>query len=423
MKENEILTKEEVRLEAASCLNCRNPSCVKACPANLKINQFIHRFNEGDLGGAYRLILEESPLSLICSVVCNHEKQCIGNCIKNKLGKPVRVALIEKHIALNASHSFNKTPSIGKQVAVVGSGPSSLSAAFYLANKGIDVDVYEAKEHVGGILSYGIPSFRLPNENIERTIKILSDVGVNFITNTRIDDLEKLKKEYWRIYIGVGYGSYHKLGLDGEDLAGIYDAGTFLSSYNQSSRFHENKSIQLGETVVTIGGGNVAIDAARTALRCGAKRSFILYRRTEKELPASKAEIDYAIQDGVIFKFLVAPLRLAREEGKIKSLTLSKMILQEEGEDGRRKVIASDDTELMDVDNIILAIGQKLDESSLLSGLKMDGNRLEVDERLQTSDPKVYAGGDIVSGPANVARAVTLGRKAALSIIEDLEIE
>lgn len=420
LKENETLNKEEAYLEATSCLNCKNPTCVKGCPAGLKINEFIQLFKEGNIDGAYRLILNNSPLSFICTVVCNHESQCLGHCVKNKMKKPVRIPLIEKYIAYNANHRFSKPKKIGKSVAIVGSGPSSLSAAYYLASAGIKVDIYEAKPHVGGILSYGIPSFRLSTENLDKTLEILKDLGVNFYVNSPIDDLETLKKDYDRIYLGIGLGTYRRLGLPNDGLPEIYDAGTFLERYNSETRFKEGERIKVDDLVLTLGGGNVALDAVRTAIRCGALNSTIVYRRGLEDMPASQAEKSYALNEKIAIQPMLAPHSIEEENRQLKSITFKKMEYSGETVDGRRGVRSTDKTETWPAKHIILALGQELGSPEVIKTLKTDGRYLSVDMRMQTSDPLVYAGGDLVSGPSNVAKAVSLGRRAALSLIEDL---
>ena len=417
--------------EAERCLQCKNRPCSKSCPVGVDIPEFINKIREGKFEEAIAIIKKKNILPAVTGRVCPYENQCEGACTLNKIGEPVAIGALERFVAdWERKKGFlipDKPQSTGKKVAVIGSGPAGLTAASELAKKGHEVTIFEALHKPGGVLVYGIPEFRLPKEILDKEIEYIEKLGVKIKCDIVVGQtipFSELQKEFDAIFIGTGAGLPRWLNIPGENLAGIYSANEFLTRVNlmKAYRFPEyDTPIRIGERVITVGGGNVAMDCARTALRLGAEESFIIYRRSEGELPARKEEVEHAKEEGVRFLFLACPTRFfGDEKGNVKGMEYIQMKLGEPDETGRRKPITIPNSEsVMQVDTVIIAIGQNPNPLIPLTvkGLKVGkkGNIL-VDENYQTSIEGVYAGGDITTGAATVILAMGAGKKAAESI-------
>ena len=417
--------------EAERCLQCKNKPCSKSCPVGVDIPEFINKIREGKFEEAIAIIKKKNILPAVTGRVCPYENQCEGACTLNKIGEPVAIGALERFVAdWERKKGFlipDKPQSTGKKVAVIGSGPAGLTAASELAKKGHEVTIFEALHKPGGVLVYGIPEFRLPKEILDKEIEYIEKLGVKIKCDIVVGQtipFSELQKEFDAIFIGTGAGLPRWLNIPGENLAGIYSANEFLTRVNlmKAYMFPEyDTPIRIGERVITVGGGNVAMDCARTALRLGAEESFIIYRRSEGELPARKEEVEHAKEEGVRFLFLACPTRFFGDErGNVKGMEYIQMKLGEPDETGRRKPIPIPNSEsVMQVDTVIIAIGQNPNPLIPLTvkGLKVGkkGNIL-VDENYQTSIEGVYAGGDITTGAATVILAMGAGKKAAESI-------
>jgi len=417
--------------EAERCLQCKNRPCSKSCPVGVDIPEFINKIREGKFEEAIAIIKKKNILPAVTGRVCPYENQCEGACTLNKIGEPVAIGALERFVAdWERKKGFlipDKPQSTGKKVAVIGSGPAGLTAASELAKKGHEVTIFEALHKPGGVLVYGIPEFRLPKEILDKEIEYIEKLGVKIKCDIVVGQtipFSELQKEFDAIFIGTGAGLPRWLNIPGENLAGIYSANEFLTRVNlmKAYRFPEyDTPIRIGERVITVGGGNVAMDCARTALRLGAEESFIIYRRSEGELPARKEEVEHAKEEGVRFLFLACPTRFfGDEKGNVKGMEYIQMKLGEPDETGRRKPIPIPNSEsVMQVDTVMIAIGQNPNPLIPLTvkGLKVGkkGNIL-VDENYQTSIEGVFAGGDITTGAATVILAMGAGKKAAESI-------
>ena len=417
--------------EAERCLQCKNRPCSKSCPVGVDIPEFINKIREGKFEEAIAIIKKKNILPAVTGRVCPYENQCEGACTLNKIGEPVAIGALERFVAdWERKKGFlipDKPQSTGKKVAVIGSGPAGLTAASELAKKGHEVTIFEALHKPGGVLVYGIPEFRLPKEILDKEIEYIEKLGVKIKCDIVVGQtipFSELQKEFDAIFIGTGAGLPRWLNIPGENLAGIYSANEFLTRVNlmKAYMFPEyDTPIRIGERVITVGGGNVAMDCARTALRLGAEESFIIYRRSEGELPARKEEVEHAKEEGVRFLFLACPTRFfGDEKGNVKGMEYIQMKLGEPDETGRRKPIPIPNSEsVMQVDTVMIAIGQNPNPLIPLTvkGLKVGkkGNIL-VDENYQTSIEGVYAGGDITTGAATVILAMGAGKKAAESI-------
>jgi len=422
---------EEVMLEASRCLECKHPKCVLACPVEIDIPGFIKAIKEKDFSSAYQVITKDNVLPSICGRVCPQESQCEGACIVGIKNTSVSIGALERFVG-DYARDHLKTKEVGKdkmgkKVALVGSGPASLACAAVLIEEGVDVSIYEALHDYGGVLMYGIPSFRLPKEIVREEIKVLEDKGVKFYKNVLIGKtitIDELKKDYDAIFLGTGAGLPSTLGLPGEHGSGIYYANEFLTRVNLmgSHTFPVQKTpIKIGQKVAVIGGGNVAMDAARTAVRLGAKEVFILYRRDMESLPARKEEIHHAIEEGIGFRLLESPVSFALENYEVKSVKTEVMELGEKDASGRRRPLGTSRFREHEVDSVIIAIGQSPNPivKRETKALKTDKwGRVVVDEYGQTSIEDVYAGGDSVLGAATVILAMGAGKKAAKRMLE-----
>lgn len=437
---------QEALAEASRCLNCKKPMCMTACPVSVKIPLFISRIVAGDIAAAADVIAQDSSLPAICGRVCPQETQCEGSCILGKKGEPIAIGRLERFVAdWSREHSAvcgtetesdavgKDKPAFGtrKKVAVVGSGPSGLACASDLAKLGYDVTIYESLHKAGGVLVYGIPEFRLPKEKVVAAeLENVKKLGVKIITNVVVGKtvtMNWLRENYDAIFLGQGAGLPKFSGIPGEDLNGVSSANEFLTRNNLMGAFKPGAKTPIiaGARAVVIGGGNVAMDAARTALRLGADVT-IVYRRSMAELPARAEEVHHAQEEGVKFMMLMAPVEvLGNEKGWVRALRCQKMVLGEPDESGRRKPVPVEG-EFVDIetDTVISALGTSPNRLISLATPELEVSKrgtIVADENLATSIPGVYAGGDAVTGAATVILAMGAGRKAAASIHQYLQ--
>ncbi len=428
-------TEEQALAEASRCLNCKKPLCVQGCPVEIDIPGFIMKIKEKDFLGAAAKIKEKNSLPAVCGRVCPQENQCEKHCILGKKGEPVAIGALERFAADREAAAPEKPiPPIKKincKAAIIGAGPAGLTCAADLALQGFDVTIFESLHEPGGVLQYGIPQFRLPKDIVTREVDYIKKLGVEIKTSVLVGQTvtvqELVEQGYDTVFIGTGAGLPYFLNIPGENLNGVYSANEFLTRVNlmKAYRFPEyDTPVRIGERVAVIGGGNVAMDAARTSLRLGAKEVYIVYRRSRAELPARHEEIENAEEEGIIFKLLHNPSRIiGNDQGEVVALECIRMELGEPDASGRRKPIPIPDSEFQfPVDNVIVAIGQGPNPILLRTtpGLKLNKwGYIETDpETLATSLPGVYAGGDIVTGAATVIAAMGAGKKAAKQMVE-----
>lgn len=423
---------EEAKLEASRCLHCMNPQCVKGCPVNIMIPDFIKCIKEGDIKGAYEVISKSSSLPAICGRVCPQEKQCEAKCIKGIKGDAISIGSLERYVADQALiNNFNATKKVepnGKKVAIVGSGPAGLSCAGDLAKAGFDVTIFEILHKAGGVLVYGIPEFRLPKEIVAKEIKSLKKLGVRINTNVPIGNaitLDDLQKEYDAVFVGSGAGLPKFMGIPGEDANEVFSANEILTRINLMGAYKDDSKtpIKKLKKAYVIGGGNVAMDAVRSLKRLGID-AHLMYRRSEEELPARKMEVEHAKDEGIVFDLLTNPVRILTDENNsVIGMEVVNMVLGEPGEDGRRSVV-EDESSLhqVDCDMVVMALGTSPNHEALKgSNINLSDRGLIVVEGTKTSLDNVYAGGDAVTGAATVILAMEAGKKAALEIIENLK--
>ncbi len=429
-------TKEEAMEEAARCINCKNAQCVKGCPVGIDIPAFIQQIKEGDMEKASQAIAESSALPAVCGRVCPQESQCEGKCIRGIKGEPVSIGKLERFVAdWSMENGIKPQPAAeknGRKVAVIGSGPAGLTCAGDLARLGYDVTIFEALHEAGGVLVYGIPEFRLPKERVvAKEVENVKSLGVKIETNVvigkaaTIDELME-QEGFEAVFIGSGAGLPKFMGIPGEQANGVFSANEFLTRNNLMKSFKDyDTPISEGKKVVVVGGGNVAMDAARTALRLGAE-VHIVYRRSEAELPARVEEVHHAKEEGIIFDLLQNPKEiLVDENGWVKGIRIIKMELGEPDESGRRRPVEVAGSEYeIECDTVIMSLGTSPNPliSSTTDGL--DINRWQCivaqEENGQTSKPGVFAGGDAVTGAATVILAMGAGKAAAKGIHEYL---
>lgn len=425
--------------EAERCLNCKRPLCVEGCPVEVPIPQFISLVKSRDFQGAIQTIKTKNNLPAICGRVCPQESQCEMKCVLGRKGEPVAIGRLERFVAdyelaHGSCEGVKKLPPNGKRVAVVGSGPAGLTAAGDLAKMGYEVTVFEALHVAGGVLMYGIPEFRLPKEVVQKEIDKIKELGVEIKTNYVIGQLdsvdELLSQGYDAVFIGTGAGLPYFMNIPGENLNGIYSANEFLTRTNlmKAYKFPEyGTPIKVGERVAVIGAGNVAMDAARTALRLGAKETYIVYRRSEEEMPARREEIEHAKEEGIEFVLLSSPVEFRGDEnGNLTSMICVRYELGEPDASGRRRPVPVKGSEFeMRVDTVVLALGQGpnplVPRTTPDLQLTPKGNIVADEETGATSKPAVFAGGDIVTGAATVIKAMGAGKKAARAIDEYLK--
>ena len=429
-------TKEEAVEEASRCLNCKNPLCVQGCPVSISIPDFIKCVKEEDFEGAYRVINESSSLPAVCGRVCPQETQCEGKCVRGIKGEAVSIGKLERFVAdwafANDVHPTLNVEKNGKKVAVIGSGPSGLSCAGDLAKLGYDVTIFEALHEFGGVLVYGIPEFRLPKERVvKKEIENVKALGVKFENNVIIGKsvtIEELmeKENFDAVFIGSGAGLPKFMGIPGENASGVFSANEYLTRSNLMKAFDADSTtpIMVGKKTVVVGGGNVAMDAARTALRLGSE-VYIVYRRSEAELPARVEEVHHAKEEGIIFNLLTNPVEILEDEnGWVKGIKCIKMELGEPDASGRRRPVEVPGSEfVIDCDVVIMSLGTSPNPliSSTTKGLEINGRKCIIaKEDGATTKEGVYAGGDAVTGAATVILAMGAGRAAAKGIHEYL---
>ena len=427
---------EEAKEEASRCLKCKNPQCQKGCPVSIDIPSFIKEVEDGNIEEAAKIIGRSSALPAVCGRVCPQESQCEGKCIRGIKGEPISIGKLERFVAdwsrENGIEPEKSAESNGKKVAVIGSGPSGLTCAGDLAKLGYDVTIFEALHEPGGVLVYGIPEFRLPKDTVvKHEIENVMKLGVKIETNvvighsTKIDEL--LNEEgFDAVFIGSGAGLPRFMGIPGESANGVFSANEYLTRSNLMKAFKEeyDTPIVAGKKVAVVGGGNVAMDAARTALRLGAE-VHIVYRRSEEELPARVEEVHHAKEEGVIFDLLTNPVEILEDEkGWVKGMKCIRMELGEPDASGRRKPVEVPGSEfIMDVDTVIMSLGTSPNPliSSTTVGLDTDRRKCIIaDETGKTTKEAVYAGGDAVTGAATVILAMEAGKAGAKGIHEFL---
>ncbi len=428
-------TEEQAIDEAKRCLNCKNRPCVSGCPVGIAIPEFIAHVAKGEFEEAYQVIARSSALPAVCGRVCPQETQCEMKCVRGIKGEPVAIGRLERYVAdrHNALSKEHPVPAAknGKKVAVIGSGPSGLTCAGELAKKGYDVTVFEALHTAGGVLVYGIPEFRLPKAIVRREIENLGAMGVDIQTNmvvgrsVSIDEL--MEDGYAAVYIGTGAGLPKFMGIPGENLNGVYSANEFLTRINLMKAYDADSRTPVlrKNKIAVVGGGNVAMDAARCAKRLGAEEVYIIYRRSEKELPARAEEVEHAKEEGIIFRLLTNPVEIMGDENlNVTGIRCVEMELGEPDASGRRRPVEKKGSEFdIEVGSVIMALGTSPNPliKSTTAGLDTQPwGGIIADENGKTSKPFVYAGGDAVTGAATVILAMGAGKKAAEAIDAEL---
>ena len=426
-------TPEQAVNEAERCLNCKNKPCVAGCPVAIDIPAFITKIKEQDFEGAYQIIAKSSALPAVCGRVCPQETQCESKCVRGIKGEPVAIGRLERFVAdwhnANSTEAPVKPESNGHKCAIIGAGPSGLTCAGDLARMGYEVTIFEALHLAGGVLVYGIPEFRLPKKIVQREIENLQAMGVKVETNVvvgrtiEIDELFAMG--YESIFIGSGAGLPNFMNIPGENLKGVYSANEFLTRVNLMKAYLKNSDTPIKDckNVAVVGGGNVAMDAARSAKRLGAENVYIVYRRGMEELPARREEVEHAEEEGIIFKTLTNPVEVLGDEHKfVTGIKCVEMELGEPDASGRRRPIAKPDSEfVLDVDCVIMSIGTSPNPLIRNTTKGLDTNKwgcFIADENGLTSREGIYAGGDAVTGAATVILAMGAGKTAAKAMDE-----
>ena len=427
--------------EAMRCLKCRTKPCTKGCPVMIKIPDFVAKVAEGDFEAAYQIISEDSALPRICGRVCPQENQCEGVCVRGIQGEPVSIGRLERFVSdwhaeheeeLKAIYGYDDAakiaPSNGKRVAVVGAGPAGLTCAGDLSAKGYAVTVYESLHKPGGVLAYGIPEFRLPKDIVAAEVKKLEDRGVEFVANAiigRAETVDELLDEegFDAVFVGTGAGLPSFMNIPGENLLGVCSANEYLTRINlmTGSLDEYDTPVPQGKRIAVVGGGNVAMDAARCAMRMGAEKVYIVYRRSMEEIPARREEIHHAIEEGVDFQLLRNPVQiLGDKDGHVTGIEVVKMELGEPDASGRRRPVEIEGSNyILEVDEVIMSIGTKLNTLILDTTENLEANKrggIGTDDGAATNRKGVYAGGDAVTGAATVILAMGAGKTAATSI-------
>lgn len=425
-------TAEMAMEEASRCINCKNKPCMTGCPVNVPIPGFIEQVAAGDFEKAYEIITSENALPAICGRVCPQENQCEGKCVRGIKGEPVSIGRLERfvadyHMQHGTKPSYDIKPN-GRRVAVVGSGPAGITCAGELARKGYEVTIFEALHKAGGVLSYGIPEFRLPKALVAKELENVTDLGVKIETNVvvgrsiTVDDL--FEKGYDAVFLGTGAGLPNFLRIPGENLLGVYSANEFLTRVNLMKGYKKGEAptpVKIGKRVAVVGAGNVAMDAARTAKRLGAEEVYIVYRRGEEEVPARKEEVEHAKEEGVIFKLLNNPVKIHGDDGWVKGIEVVEQKLGEPDASGRRRPEPIEGSnKIIDVETVVIAIGQSPNPliRQTTEGLETEkwGGIIVNEDTNESTRKNVYAGGDVVTGAATVILAMGAGKKAAKAI-------
>ncbi|MBC8078725.1 MAG: NADPH-dependent glutamate synthase [Gorillibacterium sp.] len=432
-------TPRQAMEEAERCLQCKTQPCVAGCPVGVPIPEFIQLIADGDFEAAYQMIITENSLPAVCGRVCPQENQCEGVCIRGKKAEPVGIGRLERFAADYAlSSGFtqnNKTIKNGIKIAVVGGGPAGLSCAGDLAKLGYDVTIFEALHELGGVLTYGIPEFRLPKDLVQEEINKIAEMGVTILRNVivgrsiTVDEL--LEQDYKAVFVGSGAGLPRFMGIEGENLNGVYSANEYLTRVNLMRAYDYPKyptPVKTGKRVAVVGGGNVAMDAARTALRLGAEEVSIVYRRGMDELPARAEEVHHAMEEGIKFRLLVNPVRIIGDGTWVQGMECVEMELGEPDASGRRSPREKADSMFtIELETVIMAIGQNPNPliRQTTSGLDTHrwGGIIVEEATMQSSKIGVYAGGDAVTGAATVILAMGAGKKAAKAIHESLRAD
>ena len=430
-------TEEMAINEAMRCLKCRKKPCITGCPVMVKIPDFIAKVAEGEFEEAYQIISETSSLPAICGRVCPQENQCEGKCVHGKKGEPVAIGRLERfvadwHAANYCDEEIKPVESNGHKVAVIGAGPAGLACAGDLINKGYEVTVYESLHKTGGVLVYGIPQFRLPKEIVAAEVAKLEAKGVKFVTDAivgRAITVDELMEEegFESVFIGTGAGLPAFMKIPGENLLGVCSANEYLTRINLMKAYlpEYDTPIQYAKNIAVVGGGNVAMDAARCAKRMGAENVYIIYRRSAEEIPARAEEIHHAIEEGIDFRYLTNPVSVkGTEDGHVCGIECVKMELGEPDASGRRRPVEIKDSNfILDVDCVIMAIGTKLNTLILDTTNELAANSkggIGTDDAASTNRPGIFAGGDAVTGAATVIKAMGAGKVAAAGIDEFL---
>ncbi len=409
-------TKEEAMAEAERCLHCPTVPCIKACPANVKARFYVEAIEKGDFDEALKIVREDLPLSAVCANAC--PAFCEDACPRGKRGDSLAIRWLKR-----AAEDYGEVEEKAEQIenpariAVIGAGPAGLSVAYFLALKGHKVDIFEALDYAGGMVYVGIPRYRVPMDVLKKDVERIEKLGVNFYYNTEVDEkmLQELKEKYDAVFIGIGAHRARKANCEGEDLDGVIQAIHFLR------KVALGEEVKIGKRVAVIGGGDVAMDASRTALRLGAEKVMVLYRRSREEMPATQEEYEDAKEEGVEFHFLTMPFRIIGKEC-VEAIECLKAKLGEPDASGRRRPVPIEGSNFtIEVDNVILAIGQE-PKSSWLEGFeKTKWGTLVVDENYMTSKEGIFAGGDVVLGPKTIVEAVATAKKAAEGILKYIE--
>ena len=426
---------EEATAEASRCLGCKNAKCIEGCPVSINIPEFIGHLKNGDVKDAFDVISESSALPAICGRVCPQESQCEGKCVRGKKGQPVGIGRLERFAADYAREHGNlqakPVAPNGHKVAVVGGGPAGLTCAGDLARLGYQVTIFEAFQVAGGVLMYGIPEFRLPKSIVQKEVKTLEELGVEIRPNMVIGKIlsidELMEDGYEAVFVGSGAGLPRFMGIPGESLVGVCSANEYLTRINLMKGYRKEYDTPVikSKAVAVVGGGNVAMDAARSALRMGAEHVYIVYRRSEAEMPARKEEVHHAKEEGVEFLNLNNPVEILGDEktGRVNGMKCIKMELGEPDESGRRRPVAIPGSEyVLDVDTVIMSIGTSPNPLIRTTTAGLEANKrgclIVNEDTMQTTKDGVYAGGDAVTGAATVILAMGAGKKAAASIDE-----
>ncbi len=424
---------EEALKEANRCLQCPNPRCVKGCPVNIAIPEFIKEIKDGNLEKAYEVISKSSSLPAVCGRVCPQEKQCEKMCVKGFKGDAISIGSLERYVADQAIKNNYAAASVkeknGKKVAVVGSGPAGLTCAGDLAKAGYEVTIYEVLHKAGGVLTYGIPEFRLPKSIVQKEVNSLKSLGVDIKTDVPVGNaitIPELQEEFDAVFLGSGAGLPKFMGIPGEDANGVFSANEILTRINLMGAYKEKckTPIKKVKRAYIIGGGNVAMDAVRCLKRLGIE-THLMYRRSEEELPARKMEVTHAKEEGIIFNLLENPVKiLTNENNDVIGMEVVNMVLGEPGEDGRRSVTEdSSSKHVVDCEMVVMALGTSPNHEALKGSnvvLTERGLIKTEEEKTKTSLENVYAGGDAVTGAATVILAMEAGKKAAKEIMEAL---